>query len=214
MSPQYYLKFEVIECAWHELDARLSNASDLDDILTAVSVAFRMVTVHGRYCTDWRSACADARPQHREFLGAIEQKSMLRLEDEELHRALRALFDTILQFARNQDVLYMSLLEQKAAAKQHAAAVTASAAAGRWAAIGPVSDVQHGVVMVEQRLKDQLVNSAAEYRNRFRDFFTLLRQHASDNTAFLAFRLDFNVRAPLRALLKLRRRHVLRVLLS
>ena len=34
--------------------------------------------------------------------------------------ALKELFDSILQFARAQDVLYMSLLEQKAAARQHA----------------------------------------------------------------------------------------------
>ena len=58
---------------------------------------------------------------HAAFLSLIERQAMLRLEDEPTHHALKALFDTILQFARHQDVLYMPLLEQKAAAKQHAA---------------------------------------------------------------------------------------------
>ena len=38
-----------------------------------------------------------------------------------MHTALVALFDAVLQFARTQDALYMSLLEQKAAARQHTA---------------------------------------------------------------------------------------------
>ena len=88
-----------------------SDASDLEDMLSA----------------------------HNTFLADIERKAMLRREDEGIFLAIKALFDSILQFARSQDVLYMSLLEQKAAQKAHADTVGASAAQGKWGATGAVS---------------------------------------------------------------------------
>jgi len=158
--------FEVIESAWVEFSQMLTAVVDLDSLLAA----------------------------HALFLTSVERKAMLRPEDEEMHTALKGLFETILAFARSQDVLYMSLLEQKAAARQHAAAVAAtSAATGRkWGAKGGVSDAALGVVQVEPRLVEQMNRSAAEYRKRFSAFFTLVRRHASYDLAFLAFRLDFN----------------------
>lgn len=157
--------FEVIECAWVEFSQRLTAVADLDSLLAA----------------------------HDQFLASVERKAMLRPEDEEMHTALKGLFETILAFARSQDVLYMSLLEQKAAARQHAAAVAATAAASgsahrRWGAKGGVSDAALGVVQVEPRLVEQMNRSAAEYRKRFSAFFTLVRRHASYDLAFLAFR--------------------------
>jgi gamma-tubulin complex component 3 len=161
---QVYLMFEVIECEWVELCQKLTAATDLEGVLSS----------------------------HNSFIAAIERKAMLRPEDESIHLALRSLFDAILQFARSQDVLYMSLLEQKAAARQHTAAVGASASEGRWASKGKVSDAQLGTVRVEPRLAEQLNASASEYRTRFATFFALVRGHASYDLSFLAFRLDFN----------------------
>ena len=111
-----------------------------------------------------------------------------------MHKCLKELFDAILQFARSQDVLYMSLLEQKAAARQHAATVGYSAKSGGWGAVGEVSDAQLGGVAIEQRLTDQMVSSAAEYKSRFGRFFALVREHGAESydLAFFAFRLDFN----------------------
>lgn len=88
----------------------------------------------------------------------------------------------------------MSLLEQKAAARQHAAAVSSSARSGGWGAVGAVTEAQLGGVTIESRLTEQLLRAAAEYKRRFGVFFALVREHASgEATAFLAFRLDFNM---------------------
>ena len=108
------------------------------------------------------------------------------------YAALKELFDSILQFARAQDVLYMSLLEQKAAARQHASAVAKSTGAGRWGAAGAVREASLGVVTIEPRLTEQLNSSAADYARKFGVFFGEVRRHASYDLAFLAFRLDFN----------------------
>jgi gamma-tubulin complex component 3 len=162
---QYYLMFEVIECAWVQLDESLSGATDLEGVLEA----------------------------HNAFLGDIERKAMLRREDERMHLALKALFDSILQFARAQDVLYMSLLEQKAAQKAHLASVGVSEAKGKgWGARGGVSDAQLGKIHVEKRLAEQLVASANDYTAKFAAFFGLVMRHSSYDLSFLCFRLDFN----------------------
>ena len=116
-----------------------------------------------------------------------------------MHKCLKELFDAILQFARSQDVLYMSLLEQKAAARQHAATVGYSAKSGGWGAVGEVSDAQLGGVTIEQRLTDQMVSSAAEYKSRFGRFFALVREHGAESydLAFFAFRLARTTRGVL-----------------
>ena len=109
-----------------------------------------------------------------------------------MHNALKDLFDSIVQFARAQDVVYMSLLEQKAAARQHATAVAATDQRGAWGAMGDVSDAQLGGVTIEPRLTEQLLVATADYKRRFGVFFDLVRENTSYDLAFLAFRLDFN----------------------
>ena len=161
---QYYLMFEVIEGASLELSARLTSATSLDELLAA----------------------------HQHFLSSIVQKAMLRPEDEEMHQALKLLFDTVLQFARAQEMLYKSLLEQKAAQRKHAANVAASAAAGKWGAVGAVTDAQLETILIEPRFGEQLRLAADEYRRRFAVFFEGITRHASYDLAFLSFRLDFN----------------------
>ena len=162
---QYYLMFEVIETAWGQLSEKLNSANDLEAVISA----------------------------HGSFLADIERKAMLRRADEEMHLALKALFDSILQFAKAQDVLYMALLEQKAQQKAHAAAVGASGTKGSgWGAAGAVTSVQLGEVVIEKRFVEQLASSAADYRSRFAAFFSLVRRHTSYDLAFLAYRLDFN----------------------
>ena len=50
--------------------------------------------------------------------------------------ALSQIFEAILSFCKAQDELYLALLEHKAAARQHAAAVQEQTAAGRWGCEG------------------------------------------------------------------------------
>lgn len=161
---QYYLMFEVIECESLVLHERLHAATDLDGLLAA----------------------------HGQFLASLTQKAMLSAEDEPMHRALVALFDAILAFARVQDQLYMSLLEQKAAAREHAAAIAASAARGTFAARGEVSAAQMGELVVEARFEEQLQLAAAEYRRRVLTLVSAVKRHSSYDLAFLLYRLDFN----------------------
>ena len=156
---QYYLMHEVIECSWSELLAGLDAAHDLDGLIAA----------------------------HSSFLSAIATKALLGPENEPMRLSLKALFEAILGFAKAQDVLYMSLLEQKAASRQHAAAVAASAEAGEW---GPAAEPPP--VSVPPRFAQQLAASALEYEQRFATFFAQVTQHAALDLRFLSFRLDFN----------------------
>ena len=101
LSASDCLPHQVIECESLVLHERLHAATDLDGLLAA----------------------------HGQFLASLTQKAMLGAEDEMMHRALVSLFDAILAFARVQDQLYMSLLEQKAAAREHVAAIADSSRA-------------------------------------------------------------------------------------
>ena len=98
----------MIQCSWEGLVAALAAASDLDGLIGA----------------------------HSAFLSAVVQKAMLGPENAPLLEALDALFETILRFAKSQELLYIHLLEQRAAAKQMAAAAAANTAAGGWGAAG------------------------------------------------------------------------------
>ena len=79
---------QVLECSWQTLLSELAAASDLDTLLHA----------------------------HSSFLDAIVQKALLGPGDEPIYEALKAVFEAVLQFSKAQDVLYLRLLEQQAAA--------------------------------------------------------------------------------------------------
>lgn len=162
---QYYLMFEVIECAWVALNDAMSDATDLEQVLGA----------------------------HNTFLADIERKAMLRSEDEEMALALKALFDSILQFTRSQDALYMSLLEQKAARNVHISSVpNTSDTVDAWGADGDFTAAHLGDVVPDAPLGKQLAASALEYRGRFALFSSLVQKHSLNDLSFLCLRLDFN----------------------
>ena len=93
-----------------------------------------------------------------------------------------------------QELLYMNLLEQKAAQRQHLARADAAANKGKWtyARGGPKPDALAEGVVIEPRFAEQLRQAADEYRRRFASFFVGITRHASHDLAFLSFRLDFN----------------------
>ncbi|EOD41697.1 hypothetical protein EMIHUDRAFT_460965 [Emiliania huxleyi CCMP1516] len=165
---QYYLMFEVIQCSWEELVAALAAASDLDGLIGA----------------------------HSAFLSAVVQKAMLGPENAPLLEALDALFETILRFAKSQELLYIHLLEQRAAAKQMAAAAAANTAAGGWGAAGAAEAeallAEGDAPPLQPHFYEQLRVHAAQYRQQFAAFFAQVTRHASLDLTFLSFRLDFN----------------------
>ena len=162
---QYYLMFEVLECSWQTLLSELESASDLDALLHA----------------------------HTSFLDAIVQKALLAPGDEPIYEALKAVFEAVLQFSKAQDTLYLQLLEQQAAARQHASAVEANLRAGQWGDHGMPTHREPPPASLDPHFRQQLERHAANYRRRFAEFFRLVSQHASLDLAFLSFRLDFNL---------------------
>ncbi|KAL1528856.1 hypothetical protein AB1Y20_010179 [Prymnesium parvum] len=162
---QYYLKFEVIECSWDDLLRKLSAASEFEELLAA----------------------------HREFMAALRSKALLGPETATLHETLKGICDVIVQFSKAQDVLYMSLLEQKAAARQLAATAAVNTAAGRWGCSGDDAAATLGAPRLQPEFGNQLAVYAAKYRECFADFFRQVSRHALLDLEFLSFRLDFNL---------------------
>ncbi|KAH9369705.1 hypothetical protein HPB48_007672 [Haemaphysalis longicornis] len=78
---QYYLVFEVIECAWAELETRVEQAQDLDQVIHA----------------------------HDDFLAALMTRALLDDESREIQSQLRAIFDRVLDFTKLQGVLLAEL---------------------------------------------------------------------------------------------------------
>lgn len=78
---QYYLVFEVIECAWAELESRVEQAQDLDQVIHA----------------------------HDDFLAALMTRALLDDESREIQSQLRAIFDRVLDFTKLQGVLLSEL---------------------------------------------------------------------------------------------------------
>ena len=105
-----------------------------------------------------------------------------------MRRTLRGLFEVIVQFSKAQDVLYMSLLEQKAASRQLAAAAAANTAKGGWGCSGESAAVAAAAPMLQPRFGQQLEVYAAKYRQRFADFFRQVTHHGTLDLEFLSFR--------------------------
>ena len=114
--------------------------------------------------------------------------------------ALSQIFEAILSFCKAQDELYLALLEHKAAARQHAAAVQEQTAAGRWGCEGSLDAAGRlgsgassaPPPTVSPTFRRALAASASQYRQRFVAFFRQLTAHEALELAFLSFRLDFN----------------------
>ena len=85
----------------------------------------------------------------------------------------KALFETILQFAKAQDMLYMSLLELKAAERQHADAVAANTEQGRWGSVGagPEAELRARRGALRPQFEAQVQRFAAEYERKFAELF-------------------------------------------
>jgi len=165
---QYYLMFEVLECSWHEMMEQMASASDLDSLISA----------------------------HNSFLEAVIQKALLGSENAEVSKCLKALFETVLQFCKAQDVLYMHVLEQKAASRQQAAAAAANTSKGRWGCSGMAAAARltaAAALPVKPHFREQLLLYATQYRRQFTTLFQQVTSHASLDLAFLSFRLDFNL---------------------
>lgn len=78
---QYYMVFEVIECAWAELESRVEQAQDLDQVIHA----------------------------HEDFLAALMARTLLEPESRDILSQLRSIFDQVLRFKEVQGELLFQL---------------------------------------------------------------------------------------------------------
>uniref|UniRef100_L7M6C4 Putative gamma-tubulin complex dgrip91/spc98 component n=1 Tax=Rhipicephalus pulchellus TaxID=72859 RepID=L7M6C4_RHIPC len=78
---QYYMVFEVIECAWAELESRVEQAQDLDQVIHA----------------------------HDDFLAALMTRALLEPESRDILSQLRSIFDQVLRFKEVQGELLSQL---------------------------------------------------------------------------------------------------------
>ena len=118
---------------------------------------------------------------HRCFLQAVVEKALLSAENTALYSCLKALFETILHFSKAQDLLYMCLLEHKAAGRSSSLEEAGS------------QSLQPSVLQLQPHFRAQLLHYASEYRHKFAELFQQVNRHESLELAFLSFRLDFNL---------------------
>ncbi|XP_064473706.1 gamma-tubulin complex component 3-like isoform X2 [Ornithodoros turicata] len=96
---QYYIVFEVIECAWAELQTKVEHAQDLDQIIKA----------------------------HEEFLSTIMTRALLDTDSRDVLSELRSIFEQVLRFKQVQDEIFSGALKEidaRAEEKKHPAVVT------------------------------------------------------------------------------------------
>ena len=189
----------MLECSWDALQAALDGAADLDEVIAAhddflQALVSKSLVARSHAPLFGARALSTRLPSARRPLTAASFTPPLR------SGALSQIFEAILSFCKAQDELYLALLEHKAAARQHAAAVQEQTAAGRWGCEGSLDAAGRlgsgassaPPPTVSPTFRRALAASASQYRQRFVAFFRQLTAHEALELAFLSFRLDFN----------------------
>ncbi|XP_002741319.2 gamma-tubulin complex component 3 homolog, partial [Saccoglossus kowalevskii] len=166
---QYYITFEVLECAWDELWKKVSKADDLDHIIAA----------------------------HQVFLDTIISRSLLGDEFKSLLTQLRTIFDCIIKFQHTQENLYqlsMDELDNRLLAEKQISLRTEQ---GEWgdSEIDERAEKKRRQQFVENVVKSKSAQMKVlhkTYQDMVQQFLVLLADHPDESLQLLGVRLDFN----------------------
>ncbi|RQM26575.1 hypothetical protein B5M09_010326 [Aphanomyces astaci] len=153
-----YIMFEVLDGSWHSLVKDVTNATHLDALIDA----------------------------HSGYLERIKANAFILDANQELLRALKGIFDTILTFSKVQEAIYTTAVREGQLVNRHERL-------GKVAWTGteerPTSALDATGALVRQ-----MHTIATDFQTQMVSFLDLLKQQAlgSDNLPFLTFRLDFN----------------------
>ena len=120
--PHPHTSSQVLECSWDAVQAALDGAADLDEVIAAHDAFLQALVSKSLVAALARAAlrCARSLPPR---LPSARRLLTASLAPPLPSGALSQIFEAILSFCKAQDELYLALLEHKAAARQHAAAV-------------------------------------------------------------------------------------------
>ncbi|GFO47439.1 gamma-tubulin complex component [Plakobranchus ocellatus] len=166
---QYYINFEVLECAWDELLTKVHEAQDLDYIIAA----------------------------HQVFLDTVLGRCLLNDKSREILQLLRTLFDLIIQFETAQGVFYDAVSSEVVARSGFERTRKDRARKGEWELTEDIereekSRRQAFLASIIPSTRAKLLVLSTAYQDTVKQFLKMVASHPDASLRFLCFRLDFN----------------------
>ncbi|XP_033096143.1 gamma-tubulin complex component 3 homolog [Anneissia japonica] len=166
---QYYINFEVLECAWGELWKQVTGAEDLDHVISA----------------------------HEVFLDTIIKRSLLDPESTRLLTQLRAIFDLIIQYQTAQEAMYKTALEELEAREEVRKVIDTRTQEGNWGLTAQEEESEKKrkadfIRQVVPSCRAQFRVLTQSYQDMVQKFLVMLTEHSDESLRLLAVRLDFN----------------------
>nr|XP_002131421.1 gamma-tubulin complex component 3 homolog [Ciona intestinalis] len=166
---QYYIAFEVLECSWADLQEKLEQSKDLDEIITA----------------------------HHDFLQSLMKRCLLDQPSSNLLMQLRSIFDQIVKFEHLQKDIYEQSNTELKARLQYERVIAESVSKGVWGVDVEKEPIEMNrrrdfrkTIIPEMRAR--LKVCACAYQDMVVMFLRQLRQENDANLRNLSWRLDFN----------------------
>ncbi|KAH9512398.1 Gamma-tubulin complex component 3 [Bulinus truncatus] len=166
---QYYINFEVLECAWDELLTKVYEAKDLDYIIAA----------------------------HQIFLDTILSRCLLNEKSREILKLLRTLFDLIIEFETAQGIFFEAATSEVYTRESFEKSKKERTQKGDWGTSEEAERAEKfrrnsflTAIIPSTRAKLQVVSSA--YQDTVNRFLKMVASHPDASLRFLCFRLDFN----------------------
>uniref|UniRef100_A0A0B6YQK0 Uncharacterized protein n=1 Tax=Arion vulgaris TaxID=1028688 RepID=A0A0B6YQK0_9EUPU len=166
---QYYINFEVLECAWDELLTKVHEAKDLDYIIAA----------------------------HQVFLDTVLSRCLLNDKSRDILQLLRTLFDLIIQFELAQGVFYEAATSETVARENFERSKKERSQKGQWELTEEIEKKEKirrtsflTSIIPSTRAKLQVLFTA--YQDAVKHFLRMVACHPDASLRFLCFRLDFN----------------------
>ncbi|XP_042149058.1 gamma-tubulin complex component 3 [Ixodes scapularis] len=156
---QYYMVFEVIECAWAELETRVDQAQDLDEVVKA----------------------------HDDFLSALMTRALLDPESRDILSELRSIFDQVLRFNEVQERLLTQLEQTRAGGGKQQPRSQRSVISEAQAAVRVISDTYQKLVqgfLVSLSCHDDINLQGLGFRLDFSEFYNLQNHQLRSSMTF------------------------------
>lgn len=166
---EYYMTFEVLECAWHDLMNLLKTAQSLDDVIAA----------------------------HNHFLKRIVAGALLDAESKEVRTHLRTFYNLIQNLRALQERLSHTVSAEVNARKNALLEIKARTEADDFGTSKEQQEIERKrrkefTSKVVPKLKSDLRINTQTYQDMVQSFLLMLAQHDDQNLHLLSTRLDFN----------------------
>ncbi|KAL3847372.1 hypothetical protein ACJMK2_018287 [Sinanodonta woodiana] len=166
---QYYISFEVLECSWDELLTKVTEAEDLDHIISA----------------------------HQTFLDTVIARCLLDEQSRGILTQLRTIFDLIIEFQTAQDDFYQAATKELMARLHYKNLQEKRTTEGDWGLTQEMEEEErHRKIEFLKEIipstRAKLAILAQSYQDMVQQFLAMVTSHDDVSLRFLSFRLDFN----------------------